>query len=689
MTEPLLDDRYRLIAPLAEGGMSVVWHGRDEVLARSVAVKVIKTEAGPSAKFVQRVRREATALARLNHRHIANVYDYGESVLHGVPAPYLVMELVEGESLGATLRRGPITWPTAVGIAAQVAGALAAAHAAGVVHCDVTPGNVMLCADGVKIIDFGIASTAGDFAEGVVFGTPAYLAPERRNGGQAIPASDVYGIGLLLYEMLAGRLPWPDGTATEVVAAHRTIPPAPLPEVAGLPEPIAALCIVCLDIDPGRRPLSRELSTCLNEVARSVDPHSRRIHSEVTARIRPATPARSPAAVASGKAADSAGSLAPAAAFKSGPAMGSGPPSGPDVNDGSGVRVGAGVAPGAAFAIDSGPTPGPGSTPHPGSGLGGGMTALDAGIAVAYPLGSVAHQVGSARSGRSRSGTRIMPHGVTALPDPGQPTQPIDEPVGKLSWRDRSRRPSFALPSLLLLVLVVCFGFSEARAGGGAAAGAVPKIQPANPGLIVAPPQPMTTPSATTTGGPGDDAGAAGVAGVAGAGGARGGDASAGSGAGGVVANHSKHHGSGQGIGPGRDDGSGEGVAAAPEATASEAAQPEAAAPEAAALACHVDYRIVTQWMVGFTAQMTVTNVGPAEVSGWTLQFRLADGQRVGSGWNGQWEQHGSEVSVRSAGFNDAVPPGGTVALGFVGVLTDGTTAEPSSFALNGTSCTD
>jgi serine/threonine-protein kinase len=539
----MLDDRYRLIAPLAEGGMSVVWHGHDEVLARSVAVKVIKTEAGPSAKFAQRVRREATALARLSHRHIANVYDYGESDLGGIRAPYLVMELVEGESLGALLRRGPITWLAAVGITAQVADALAAAHSSGVVHCDVTPGNVMLCRDGVKIIDFGIASTAGDLAEGVVFGTPAYLAPERRNGGRAIPASDVYGIGLLLYEMLAGRLPWPDGTAAEVVAAHRTIPPAPLPDVPGLPEPIAALCIACLDVDPARRPLSRELSGCLNAVARLADPHSRRIHSEVTARIGPAAPARSPV--------------------------------------GAGAPVRSGVPVGSGAPVDFHPVV-----------LGRDPTA--------------SRSVGSPRAGRSRSGTRIIPHGVTALPDPGQPTQPIDEPVEEpeSSWRSRARQPFFALPSLLLLVLIVCFGLNEAAASRSAAAGAAPAVQP---NLIRAP-------SDTPTVG-------------------------------------------------------------------------AAAAPEVAALGCHVDYQILNQWIAGFSAQMTITNIGQAEISGWTLHFRLAGAQRLGGGWNGEWEQHGSDVTVRDAGFNDAVPPGGTVTLGFIGVLKSGVAHDPPSFTLNGTSC--
>jgi len=632
MTEPLLDDRYRLIAPLAEGGMSVVWHGHDEVLARSVAVKVIKTEAGPSAKFAQRVRREATALARLSHRHIANVYDYGESDLGGVRAPYLVMELVDGESLGAVLRRGPITWPTAVAIAAQVAGALAAAHAAGVVHCDVTPGNVMLCADGVKIIDFGIASTAGDVVEGVVFGTPAYLAPERRNGGRAIPASDVYGIGLLLYEMLAGRLPWPDGTATEVVAAHRTIPPAPLPDVPGLPEPVAALCTACLDVDPARRPLSRELSLCLNGIVRSADPRSRRTLSEVTAKIEsPTTGSPIAAAALTG----STGALAPAATFASGTPIGAGRPIGSVALLRAGTVIGAGVRIGSATPIRAFAA----SAVDPSAAASDTGSGLDA----AGP-----HALGSAGAGRSRGGTRIMPHGVTALPDPGKATEPIDEPPRP--WRRRTRRPFFALPSLLLLALVLCLGLSEATGTNGAAAGPVPTIQPAQPGVIVTPP------SATPTGRPTG----AGVGAGAAARGAQGKSEGAGTGSG---------HGHGHGKGAGKHGSKG------------------AVAPDLAALACHVDYQIVTQWMIGFAAQLTVTNLGRAQISGWMLRFRLGGGQRVSGGWNGEWEQNGPDVSVRDAGFNDAVPPGGAVTLGFVGVLIGGGAHAPAGFTLNGTAC--
>jgi serine/threonine-protein kinase len=417
MNEPLLDGRYRLISPLAEGGMSVVWRGHDDVLARPVAVKVIRADAGPDTKCAQRVRREATALARLNHGHIANVYDYGESYLDGARAPYLVMELVEGESLGAVLRRGALPWPTAVSIAAQVAAALATAHACGVVHCDVTPGNVMLCGEGVKIIDFGIASTAGDHAEGVVFGTPAYLAPERRAGGLANPASDVYGVGLLLYEMLAGRLPWPDGTATEVVAAHRNVPPAPLPDVPGLPARVRSLCLACLDVDPSRRPSSREAQVGLTSAWRTSDPQTRRAAAN-TSRVPIATTIPGPAPTVSR-------TIEPV-----------------------------GARPRALVSSLNG--------------AGGGRPA------------------------------RIMPHGMTSVPDLGRATEPLDEePDG-----DRSRRAFFALPSLLLIVLVVSFGLAGVQATGGGIATPAPSIGPAAP-------QPSTKPTGVPPGkGRSSDAGA-------------------------------------------------------------------------------------------------------------------------------------------------------------------------------------
>jgi len=146
----LLAGRYRLVERLGAGGMSVVWRGFDEVLGRQVAVKVLPPSTSTDRSFRRRLRAEAQAAARLSHPNITNVYDYGEATtVDGEPVPYVVMELVDGESLAAVLARvRRLPWPTAVRICSEVAAALAAAHARGIVHRDVTPANVMLTASG-------------------------------------------------------------------------------------------------------------------------------------------------------------------------------------------------------------------------------------------------------------------------------------------------------------------------------------------------------------------------------------------------------------------------------------------------------------------------------------------------------------------------------------------------------------
>jgi serine/threonine-protein kinase len=254
--------------------MSVVWRGHDEILGRPVAIKILNLDPN-DATFAVRVRREAMAVAHLSHPHIATVYDYGESRdipnPVGTPTPYIVMELVDGESLAQILKRGAMSWPTAVGVCAQIAAALAAAHQYGVVHRDITPGNIMLSADGVKVIDFGVAATTGDRSDGVVFGTPAYLAPERISGDLAQPATDVYGLGMVLYQCLTGRLPWPAGTTKELLSAHRYVPPAPMPPIPGMPLAVAELCQQCLCVDPSQRPGSGRAYVTLAEMARYGD----------------------------------------------------------------------------------------------------------------------------------------------------------------------------------------------------------------------------------------------------------------------------------------------------------------------------------------------------------------------------------------------------------------------------------
>jgi len=252
--------RYRLVERLGSGGMSVVWRGYDEVLGRQVAVKVLAPSLAADRVFRERIRTEAQAAGRLSHPHITNVYDYGES--GGVP--YVVMELVDGVPLAACAT--PMPWRDAVAICAEVASALAAAHARGVVHRDVTPSNVMLTAVGAKVLDFGISAVVGEQEtgpDGSLLGTPAYIAPERLDGGQVSAAADVYGLGLLLYRCLAGRLPWPGRSRTELLRAHLHAEPEPLPDLDGLPAEVAELCTRCLAKAPGDRPTSAEVVAVL------------------------------------------------------------------------------------------------------------------------------------------------------------------------------------------------------------------------------------------------------------------------------------------------------------------------------------------------------------------------------------------------------------------------------------------
>ncbi|WP_199515217.1 serine/threonine-protein kinase [Nucisporomicrobium flavum] len=255
--------RYRLIERLGTGGMSIVWRGHDEVLGRPVAVKLLSAHLAAEPLSRIRLRQEALAAARLCHPHITGVFDFGEH-RH---VPYVVMELNDGEPVSARLRRdGPFPWREAVTIAAEVASALATAHARGIVHRDVTPANVMLTGAGAKVVDFGISALTGqrDAApDGSLLGTPAYLAPERLGGGPVAPAADVYALGLLLYRLLTGRLPWPAGSTTEALRAHLYADPDPVPDLPGMPAQVADLCLRCLAKQPELRPRADEVATTL------------------------------------------------------------------------------------------------------------------------------------------------------------------------------------------------------------------------------------------------------------------------------------------------------------------------------------------------------------------------------------------------------------------------------------------
>ncbi|SNY62570.1 serine/threonine-protein kinase [Paractinoplanes atraurantiacus] len=261
-------ERYRLVEKLGSGGMSEVWRGFDETLGRSVAVKVLSPKLAEDQSFRDRLRQEALAAARLCHPHITGVYDFGESALDDrITVPFVVMELNDGESVAARVaRQGPLSWRDAVGVAVEVASALATAHARGVVHRDVTPANVMLTGAGAKVVDFGISAIVGqrDAApDGSLLGTPAYLAPERLGGSQVSASADVYALGLLLYRSLTGRLPWPAETTADALRAHLYADPEPLPTLPGMPPAIADLCMRCLTKSPEDRPGAAEVAHAL------------------------------------------------------------------------------------------------------------------------------------------------------------------------------------------------------------------------------------------------------------------------------------------------------------------------------------------------------------------------------------------------------------------------------------------
>jgi eukaryotic-like serine/threonine-protein kinase len=253
LSMPPLRGRYRLEARIAVGGMGEVWRARDTRLGRIVAVKLLRPEYAGSAEFRDRLRLEARHTAMLSHPGLVQVRDYDNGPAGG--APYLVMEYVAGPSLAAVLRaEGTLSPGRVLGLIAQAAEALACAHAAGIVHRDMKPANVLIDGGQVKIADFGIAQTAGAVPvtlPGLVIGTPAYLSPEQVAGLPATPASDLYGLGIIAYECLTGRPPFA-GSPLAVALAHRERPLPPLPgTVSG---PVAELVAALTAKDPLRRP---------------------------------------------------------------------------------------------------------------------------------------------------------------------------------------------------------------------------------------------------------------------------------------------------------------------------------------------------------------------------------------------------------------------------------------------------
>jgi Protein kinase domain len=253
--ERLIADRYRLGPVIGRGGMATIHRAEDTRSGRAVAIKILRPEIGADPDLADRFRREALAATVLRHRNIVACTDTGTDA----GAPYLVMELVEGEDLAVRLRRdGAVPPSEVVRIGLDVARGLGAAHLRGIVHRDVKPGNILLARDGrAMITDFGIARLAMDAEAtlpGTTLGSVQYFSPEQAQGATTSPASDVYGLGLVLYEALTGRRPWAGATPAESALARvGATAPSPRDVQPEVPAALDAIVMRCLAPDPADR----------------------------------------------------------------------------------------------------------------------------------------------------------------------------------------------------------------------------------------------------------------------------------------------------------------------------------------------------------------------------------------------------------------------------------------------------
>lgn len=270
--------RYELIEPVGEGTFAITYRARDLVLGRVVAVKVLRSQHAADDAFVARFEREARLAASVTDRHVVDVYDYGAVD----DTFYIAMQFVAGRTLREELdRHGRLTIERAVDVTRQLLSGLAAIHAAGIVHRDIKPQNVLLGEDGVaRVTDFGVAHATvaeGLTSHGTTVGTASYMAPEQARGGELGPATDLYAVGVVLYEVLTGRLPFEAENPMAVMVAHLQqipSPPSVVAPSAGIPAALEQVVLRALAKEPGARPASAEemaesLSAALEEPVRA------------------------------------------------------------------------------------------------------------------------------------------------------------------------------------------------------------------------------------------------------------------------------------------------------------------------------------------------------------------------------------------------------------------------------------
>ncbi|RJP53094.1 MAG: serine/threonine protein kinase [Anaerolineaceae bacterium] len=257
MTEgALLNDRYQLLEKLGYGGMADVYRARDLMLDRYVAVKVLRKDFSTDTKFQNQFRLEARAAANLSHPNIVTVHDFGfaDDLL------YIVMEHVAGKDLKQLIReRGRFTMQDGIPLIVQACAGIGYSHRAGLVHCDVKPHNMLVSKDGrLKVTDFGIARALASIAPtervDVVWGSPLYFAPEQAEGEPPSPASDVYSLGVVMYEMLSGTPPFTASTADELARLHISARPLPIRECApDIPAALEEILMKVLSKEPSAR----------------------------------------------------------------------------------------------------------------------------------------------------------------------------------------------------------------------------------------------------------------------------------------------------------------------------------------------------------------------------------------------------------------------------------------------------
>lgn len=283
---------YRVLFRLGSGGMGEVWRARDNHLGRDVAIKVLSAEAVRDADRMKRFAMEAKAASSLKHPNILTIYEVGESEF----GPYLVTEYVEGDTVRTLLNDGALPLAKAVDVALQAAEGVASAHAVGIAHRDIKPENLMVNREGiVKILDFGLAkllrpgedgAEAAQTAAGMIIGTAGYLSPEQLRGGKASERSDVFALGVVLYEMATGENPFRRNNAVDTFTAIMRDEPPPLdPKIGRMPVELPLAIGKALAKKPEERyPSARELADDLRQVKSRIVPPAAELESAPSGR---------------------------------------------------------------------------------------------------------------------------------------------------------------------------------------------------------------------------------------------------------------------------------------------------------------------------------------------------------------------------------------------------------------------